>query len=75
MTTKPGVRGPRACLPHTVDPMIISASTDYRAARSWLPPFLFHYIDGGAQAAHAEAQRFRPVRHRAASASCATCPT
>ncbi len=31
--------------------MIISASTDYRAAaRSRLPPFLFHYIDGGAYA-------------------------
>jgi L-lactate dehydrogenase (cytochrome) len=31
--------------------MIISASTDYRAAaRRKLPPFLFHYIDGGANA-------------------------
>ncbi|HHZ8505185.1 TPA: FMN-dependent L-lactate dehydrogenase LldD [Morganella morganii] len=31
--------------------MIISASTDYRAAaESRLPPFLFHYIDGGAYA-------------------------
>ena len=31
--------------------MIISASTDYReAARRKLPPFLFHYIDGGAYA-------------------------
>ncbi|WP_024891081.1 FMN-dependent L-lactate dehydrogenase LldD [Luteimonas huabeiensis] len=31
--------------------MIISASTDYRAAaQSRLPPFLFHYIDGGAYA-------------------------
>lgn len=31
--------------------MIISASTDYReAARRRLPPFLFHYIDGGAYA-------------------------
>ncbi|WP_181252005.1 alpha-hydroxy-acid oxidizing protein, partial [Yersinia pseudotuberculosis] len=29
--------------------MIISASTDYRAAaQRKLPPFLFHYIDGGA---------------------------
>ena len=29
--------------------MIISAPTDYReAARRRLPPFLFHYIDGGA---------------------------
>ncbi|MCX4026226.1 FMN-dependent L-lactate dehydrogenase LldD [Endozoicomonas sp. SM1973] len=29
--------------------MIISASTDYRAAaKAKLPPFLFHYIDGGA---------------------------
>jgi len=33
--------------------MIISASTDYRAAaRRRLPPFLFHYIDGGAYAEH-----------------------
>lgn len=31
--------------------MIISAATDYReAARRRLPPFLFHYIDGGAYA-------------------------
>lgn len=31
--------------------MIISASTDYReAARRKLPPFLFHYADGGANA-------------------------
>ena len=29
--------------------MIISSPTDYReAARSKLPPFLFHYLDGGA---------------------------
>ncbi len=33
--------------------MIISSSTDYReAARRKLPPFLFHYIDGGAYAEH-----------------------
>ena len=33
--------------------MIVSASTDYRAAaQSRLPPFLFHYIDGGAYAEH-----------------------
>lgn len=33
--------------------MIISAPSDYRAAaRSRLPPFLFHYIDGGAGAEH-----------------------
>jgi len=33
--------------------VIISASTDYReAARRRLPPFLFHYIDGGAYAEH-----------------------
>ncbi len=31
--------------------MIISASTDYRAAaQRRLPPFLFHYVDGGAYA-------------------------
>lgn len=33
--------------------MIISAATDYReAAKRRLPPFLFHYIDGGAYAEH-----------------------
>lgn len=33
--------------------MIISSSTDYRlAAKKRLPPFLFHYIDGGAYAEH-----------------------
>ncbi len=33
--------------------MIISAPTDYRAAaQRRLPPFLFHYIDGGAYAEH-----------------------
>ena len=33
--------------------MIVSASTDYRkAAKRTLPPFLFHYIDGGAYAEH-----------------------
>lgn len=32
-------------------PMIISASTDFRkAAKAKLPPFLFHYIDGGSYA-------------------------
>lgn len=33
--------------------MLISAPTDFRkAARRKLPPFLFHYIDGGAYAEH-----------------------
>ncbi|GBQ13498.1 FMN-dependent L-lactate dehydrogenase LldD [Swaminathania salitolerans] len=33
--------------------MLISAPTDFReAARRRLPPFLFHYIDGGAYAEH-----------------------
>lgn len=33
--------------------MIISASTDYRAAaQRRLPPFLFHYVDGGAYTEH-----------------------
>ncbi|WP_129140990.1 FMN-dependent L-lactate dehydrogenase LldD [Modicisalibacter coralii] len=33
--------------------MIVSASTDYRqAAKRRLPPFLFHYADGGAYAEH-----------------------
>jgi L-lactate dehydrogenase (cytochrome) len=31
--------------------MIISSTTDYRAAaQKRLPPFLFHYLDGGAYA-------------------------
>ena len=31
--------------------MIISSTSDYRAAaQKRLPPFLFHYIDGGAYA-------------------------
>lgn len=33
--------------------MIIAASTDYRAAaKAKLPPFLFHYIDGGSYSEH-----------------------
>jgi len=33
--------------------MIISSTNDYReAAKRRLPPFLFHYIDGGAYAEH-----------------------
>jgi len=33
--------------------MIISASTDYRqAAKRRIPPFLFHYADGGSYAEH-----------------------
>ncbi len=33
--------------------MIISAASDYRAAaQRILPPFLFHYLDGGAYAEH-----------------------
>jgi len=33
--------------------MIISSATDYRsAAKAKLPPFLFHYIDGGSYAEH-----------------------
>src|ERR1700761_2832660 len=33
--------------------MIISSPTDYReAARRKLPPFLFHYLDGGAYSEH-----------------------
>jgi L-lactate dehydrogenase (cytochrome) len=46
---------PGACLfdRTRVNAMIISASTDYRAAaQRKLPPFLFHYIDGGANAEH-----------------------
>ncbi len=36
--------------------MIISAASDYRAAaQRILPPFLFHYIDGGAYAEHTRA--------------------
>ena len=33
--------------------MIISASTDYRkAAKRRIPPFLFHYADGGSYTEH-----------------------
>ncbi|SON87585.1 L-lactate dehydrogenase (cytochrome) [Xanthomonas phaseoli pv. phaseoli] len=41
---------PAAAVPSS---MIISAASDYRAAaEARLPPFLFHYIDGGAYAEH-----------------------
>lgn len=45
---------PLSLIKKTVElPMIISASTDYRAAaQRKLPPFLFHYADGGAYAEH-----------------------
>lgn len=45
---------PLSFIKKTVElPMIISASTDYRAAaQRKLPPFLFHYADGGAYAEH-----------------------
>jgi len=42
--------GPHSCRVHPIlnRTMIISSATDYReAARRRLPPFLFHYLDGG----------------------------
>ncbi len=45
--------------------MIISATTDYPAAcERKLPPFLFHYIDGGAYAEHT----LRPTKKRSQGA-------
>ncbi|WP_340607704.1 FMN-dependent L-lactate dehydrogenase LldD [Xenorhabdus bharatensis] len=44
--------------------MIISASTDYRAAaQDKLPPFLFHYIDGGAYAEHTLRRNTEDLSH------------
>ncbi|PHM29388.1 FMN-dependent L-lactate dehydrogenase LldD [Xenorhabdus budapestensis] len=44
--------------------MIISASTDYRAAaQAKLPPFLFHYIDGGAYAEHTLKRNTEDLSH------------
>lgn len=43
--------------------MIISSTTDYReAARRRLPPFLFHYIDGGAYAEHTLRRNVQDLR-------------
>ena len=42
---------PLILTPHSHSHMIISSATDFRqAARRRLPPFLFHYLDGGAGA-------------------------
>ena len=44
--------------------MIISSTTDYReAARRRLPPFLFHYIDGGAYAEHTLGRNVADLAH------------
>ena len=44
--------------------MIISSTTDYReAARRRLPPFLFHYIDGGAYAEHTLGRNVSDLAH------------
>ncbi|VDZ75977.1 L-lactate dehydrogenase [Salmonella bongori] len=50
--------------------MIISAASDYRAAaQRTLPPFLFHYIDGGAYAEyHLAPECGRSVASRSAPA-------
>ena len=46
--------------------MIISSSTDYReAARRRLPPFLFHYADGGAYAEHTLRRNVDDLSHLA----------
>ena len=44
--------------------MIISSTTDYhKAARRRLPPFLFHYIDGGAYAEHTLGRNVSDLAH------------
>ena len=44
--------------------MIVSSTTDYReAARRRLPPFLFHYIDGGAYAEHTLRRNIEDLTH------------
>ncbi|BCN25769.1 FMN-dependent L-lactate dehydrogenase LldD [Vibrio alfacsensis] len=44
--------------------MIISASTDYRAAaKAKLPPFLFHYIDGGSYNEHTLQRNTEDLSH------------
>lgn len=44
--------------------MIISSSNDYRAAAERrLPPFLFHYIDGGAYAEHTLKRNVEDLSH------------
>ena len=52
----------------TLAPMIISSATDYRdAARRRLPPFLFHYLDGGSgaeQTLRANVDDLRAIRLR-----------
>lgn len=46
--------------------MIISSSADYReAARRRLPPFLFHYIDGGAYAEYTMRRNVEDLSHLA----------
>lgn len=43
----------RLIIHYRIQTVIISASTDYRkAAKAKLPPFLFHYIDGGSYGEH-----------------------
>ncbi|MEP5050022.1 MAG: alpha-hydroxy-acid oxidizing protein, partial [Alloalcanivorax venustensis] len=43
--------------------MIISSTHDYRlAAKRRLPPFLFHYIDGGAYDEHTLARNVADLR-------------
>jgi len=56
--------------------MIIAAATDYRAAaQRRLPPFLFHYLDGGAYAEHTlNATSPTWPRSPCASAYSGTCP-
>ncbi len=51
--------------------MIISAASDYRAAaQRILPPFLFHYIDGGAYAEYTCAATWKIYRKWLCASAC-----
>lgn len=51
--------------------MIISAASDYRAAaQRTLPPFLFHYIDGGAYAEYTSAEMWKTCRKSLCASAC-----
>lgn len=51
--------------------MIISAASDYRAAaQRTLPPFLFHYIDGGAYAEYTLRRNVEDLSQVACASAC-----
>jgi L-lactate dehydrogenase (cytochrome) len=51
--------------------MIISAASDYRAAaQRILPPFLFHYIDGGAYAEYTLRRNVEDLSEVACASAC-----